>query len=80
MHKGCFKVFFYLCFSYVGIFLAYCGRVAGVSCRHIVLAAIDFVVFIVPSFGKIEMHMLTSCLVLILSGCFVFWFLFSSDS
>jgi hypothetical protein len=42
IHKGYFKVFG-LCFTYVAMLRDFCGRIAGLWWRQIVLATIDCV-------------------------------------
>ena len=51
IHKGYFKVFG-LCFTYVEMLRAFCGRIAGLWWRHIVLAGIDCVLKLVTEFRK----------------------------
>lgn len=46
LHKDSIKIIF-LCFSYVGISMAHCGRVAGFQWRNIALAAIACVFMLV---------------------------------
>lgn len=74
IHKGYFKVFG-LCFTYVVMLRAFCGRIAGLWWSHIVLAAIDFVLKLVTGFRKTLIlgadTLFYLCWVMILSSDFV---------